>query len=135
MPTITDPFIVTLIVSDLANALARNRDLARRVEAQERDLIAASVIIKSILDPSVASTIQRLSNEAEQLANDNDRLRELVKDAYAVFVQCGATLPYMDYLTMIGSVRADMEAVIAELETVENSATSRCTKRNEEEYV
>ncbi len=106
------PFIAALI-DERDRALSRNRELEEAMQAAHDVLMCVCEDAKERHDAAIA-TIQRLSNEAEQLANENDRLRTLVKDAYAVFVQCGATLPYMDYLRMIGETRADMEAVIEE---------------------
>lgn len=84
------------LIDERDRALARNRALERS------------------LDGAAALTIQRLSDECEQLTNENDRLRTLIKDAYDVYILHGARLPYVEYLHMIGETRADLEAVIEE---------------------
>lgn len=91
MATVTDPFIVTLI-DERDNALARNRDLARRVEAQEQDLLAASTAALSMCDnaaernDAACATIQRLSDECESLTNENDLMRTLIRNINEVYI-------------------------------------------------
>ena len=117
MPTITDPYLTTLI-DERDNALARNRELARRVETQERDLIAASVIIKSILDPSTASTIERLSSEAEQQANEIDCLRTLIKNINEIYINMDepGLMSWDERTRMRVEIVNDVNLLLAEME-------------------
>lgn len=84
MPTITDPYIVTLI-DERDRALERNREL-------EDTLQAAHHVLMSVCDTAAerngaaVQTIQRLSDECEMQANEIDCLRTLIKNINEVYI-------------------------------------------------
>jgi hypothetical protein len=118
-----DPFIVTLI-DERDNALARNRDLERRVEAQEQDLLAASTVIMSLCDNAAerndfaVQTIQRLSDECESLTNENDVLRTLIKNINEVYINMDepGLMSWDERTRMRVEIVNDVNLLLAEME-------------------
>jgi hypothetical protein len=84
MATLTDPYIVTL-TDERDNALARNRELEDTLQAAHDVLMSVCGDAQERNDAAV-QTIQRLSEECEQLANENDLLRTLIKNINELYI-------------------------------------------------
>lgn len=111
---IDDPYII-MLQDDRDNALALNRQLtwrveslAQRITSQDEELQSASTIIHAM----IADAAER----HEQAQATIQRLREIIRNAYDVYIQSGATLDYTVYVALIATTRVDMEEVIAEME-------------------
>jgi hypothetical protein len=82
--TIDDPFVRTLI-AERDCALERNRELEDTLQAAHDVLMSVCDTAAERNDAAV-QTIQRLSDECEQQANDNDVLLTLIRTINEIYI-------------------------------------------------